>query len=230
MTERFAVYYAPPAASPLARFGASWLGRDPETGLEPELMVAEGIPRDLHRAIVKTPRGYGLHATLKPPFGLAPGTTWESLEDAAGSLARTARAFEAPPLELAGLDGFLALVLAEPSAAMDGLAARCVRELDRFRAPATGRDRRRHAARGLTGRQERLLRRWGYPWVMEEFRFHMTLTDRLEDGPRARVAAALEARVAPLVARRWRVDAICLFRQACAGEPFDVVRRFALEG
>ena len=230
MTERFAVYYAPPAAAPLARFGASWLGRDPETGRNEELLPVEGISQELHRNIVRAPGGYGFHATLKPPFALATGTTGKSLEEATGKLASTIAAFDAPPLELASLDGFLALSLTLSCAEMDELAAQCVTELDRFRAPLSEPDWRRHAARGLTERQEELLCRWGYPWVMEHFRFHMTLTGRLEERCRNGIAARLEARLAPLVARRWHVDSICLFHQAAHDHPFNVIRRFPLTG
>ncbi len=230
MTERFAVYYAPPSATPLARFGASWLGRDPETGGDEELLPVEGISRKLHRHIVGVPRGYGFHATLKPPFALAPGTTGQSLDEATGELAATIAAFDAPPLELTSLDGFLALLLTLPSAAMDDLAVQCVTELDRFRAPISERDRRRRAAHGLSERQEELLRRWGYPWVMEQFRFHMTLTGRLDDRRRNGIAARLEACLAPLVTRWWHVNSICLFHQAAHDHPFNVIRRFPLTG
>ena len=230
MTERFAVYYAPPVAAPLARFGASWLGRDPETGGNVELLPVEGISREVHRDIIRAPRGYGFHATLKPPFALATGTTGQSLEEATGELAATIAAFDAPPLELASLDGFLALSLALPCAAMDDLAAQCVTELDRFRAPLSERDRRQRVAHGLSERQEELLRCWGYPWVMEQYRFHMTLTARLDERRRNGIAARLETRLAPLVARRWNADSICLFHQTAHDHPFNVIRRFPLTG
>ena len=37
-----------------------------------------------------------------------------------------------------------------------------------------------HGKSGLTDRQEALLTQWGYPYVMEEFRFHITLTGALD--------------------------------------------------
>ena len=184
----------------------------------------------LHRDIVRAPRGYGFHATLKPPFALTPGTTRQSLEEATGELSATIAAFEAPPLELASLDGFLVLSLAQPCAAMDDLAAQCVTALDRFRAPLSERDQRRRAAHGLSERQKELLLLWGYPWVMEQFRFHMTLTGRLDEGRQNGIAARLEARLEPLVARRWHVDSISLFHQAAHDHPFNVIRRFPLTG
>ena len=43
-------------------------------------------------------------------------------------------------------------------------------------------ERRRKA--GLSAAQEKMLLRWGYPYVLDEFRFHLTLTGRLQpEGP-----------------------------------------------
>jgi hypothetical protein len=45
-------------------------------------------------------------------------------------------------------------------------------------------------------RQRNYLDRWGYPYVMEEFRFHMTLTGRLDSTCRWGVVDMLRARFA----------------------------------
>lgn len=230
MTERFALYYAPPAASGLARFGAAWLGRDPQTDQDVELLPIEGMSRDCRFDIVRQARGYGFHATLKPPFALASGTTWQALEAATGELAEVVASFDAPPLDVASLDGFLALMFTSPCTAMDDLAARCVTELDRFRAPPCDRERQLRAASGLSQREEMLLDRWGYPWVMERFCFHMTLTRRLDRCRRKQITAALEVPLAPLLSRCWHVDGICIFHQEARDRPFRILRRFPLTG
>ena len=220
MNGRFAVYYAPAATSELARFAASWLGE--ETG------SAAGLPEDLLRDVVRIPRAYGFHATLKPPFALAHGATADALVTAIASLAADFTAFRAPPLGLSSVDGFLALVLRGPCPAMNDLAAACVTELDHFRAPLTDGERERRQSHGLSARQEALLDRWGYPFVLEEFRFHMTLTRRLDDGLRARIAGLLERRLACLLGREWCVDSISLVHQASCEEPFTMKARFSL--
>ena len=71
---RYAIYYVPDADSALSRFGAEILGYDPFTGndvLVPGdlIMQAPDWP-----ALIKDPRKYGFHATLKAPFPLAPGS------------------------------------------------------------------------------------------------------------------------------------------------------------
>ena len=214
MNGRFAVYYAPAATSELARFAVSWL--------QEEVGCVPGIPEDLHRDIVRTPNAYGFHATLKAPFALAPGTTADTLASALAALAAGFTAFRAPPLGLASVDGFLALVLREPCPAMSDLAKACVTELDHFRAPLTDRERERRRSRGLTARQDALLEHWGYPFVLDEFRFHMTLTRRLDEGLRARIAGLLEHRMAGLIGQDWCVDTISLFHQASREDPFTM--------
>ena len=220
MNSRFAVYYAPAATSGLARFAESWLGE--EAGCVP------GIPEDLHRDIVRIPRTYGFHATLKAPFALAPGTTADALDSATAALAADFTAFRAPPLDLASVDGFLALALREPCPAMNDLAEACVTELDHFRAPLADGERERRRSQGLTARQEALLDRWGYPFVLDEFRFHMTLTRRLDEGLRARIAGLLERRIESFIGREWRVDSISLVHQASHDERFVVKARYPL--
>ena len=69
---RHAIYFAPPAGSPLAEFGADWLGWDPATGRGRDGFDLPGLPR--RRAeLVATPARYGFHATLKAPFRLGRG-------------------------------------------------------------------------------------------------------------------------------------------------------------
>ena len=230
MTERFAVYWTPPPGSPLARFGAAWLGR----GLAPEDAAPRLCPAtmsgDRCDAITATPRHYGLHATLKPPFALPAGTGQRHLEDAVRDLADGLAPFVAPPLVPGEIDGFLALTIETPCAAMDDLAARCVADLDRFRSPAGAAESAPWRARGLSPVEERLLDRWGYPWVMERFRFHITLTDRLDDAARRDAADALRPHVAAHCGKTWPVDAISLLHQPSRKEPFALLRRHPMTG
>jgi hypothetical protein len=85
-----------------------------------------------------------------------------------------------PSLEVRRLGGFIAVVPTEPSAALADLAAATVAALDPFRAPPSEAELARRRKARLSDRQEALLMKWGYPYVMEEFRFHLTLTGRLD--------------------------------------------------
>ncbi len=222
------MYFAPPPESPLAAFGRLWLGRDDAGGASSGALRLDGLdPRRLE-AIVGGPRRYGFHATLKAPFVLAPGISSELVHGATAGLACDLAPFDAPPLALRALDGFLALVPSAPSPALGALAAECVRRLDRFRAPVSDAERARRRPHALTPRQRQHLEHWGYPWVMEDFRFHITLTTRLEPDERRRVAAALAPLVAPFTDAPLRVDAICVFEEPRVDARFVLAARYPL--
>jgi putative phosphonate metabolism protein len=228
MSGRYAVYFAPEPASDLAQFGAAWLGYDVATGKVVAPPVAAGIDPARQHAITAEPRRYGFHATLKPPFALADGMDAGALAVAVATLAGGIARFTAPGLHLANISGFLALTLSESCAAMHDLADRCVSALDHFRASPSGAELERRRRARLTRRQEELLERWGYPYVMEEFRFHMTLTARLDAGEGAAVREALVPLVAPLCQIPLAVDAISLFHQPSVEAPFRLVDRYKL--
>ena len=226
MTDRYAIYFTPPADSPLARFGAAWLGRDAETGARPARPAVEGFSDERLERITDIPRGYGFHATLAPPMRLAEGCTPDALDEALASFAAPREPFQSPPLVLAALDGFLALMLSEASAPMQALEDDIIRTFHRFRAPPTPAEYIRREVGTHTPRQEELLRQWGYPFVLDEFRFHITLTCELDQDERHALQQALEALTAALCARPLSVDGIALFEQEAKGALFRLTRRY----
>lgn len=227
---RFAIYFAPPEDSALWALGNDWLGRDAATGAPRRRPAADGFSAARLDAITRTAAGYGFHATLKPPFALAEGESADALIAAAEAFAAGRAGFRAPPLAVGAIDGFVALVPSGPSADLDRLAADCVRDFDSFRAPPSPADLRRRRRAGLTDAEEALLRRWGYPYVMEAWRFHMTLSGRLDDVERERLMAVLAPLFRPVSAEPLIVDAISLFRQDDRSAPFRLMRRFPFAG
>lgn len=223
---RLALYWAPELDDPLHRLGSAWLGRDAGTGAP---LPQPPLPTGLDIAeITAAPRLYGLHATLKPPFRLArpfPGAV-----AAAEALAARTAPFDLPPLAVRELRGFLALRETRPCPALHALADACVAALDPCRAPPTEAELARHRAAGLNPAQEGLLARWGYPYVLGEWRFHVTLTRRLTAAERAVVLPAARAHLGEAAARPRRVGSLCLFTQAGPGAPFLVAQRLALRG
>ena len=230
MSCRFAIYWTPDPAGPLAAFGAAWLGRDPVLGREVPALALPGIDAAAQRSATRSPRRYGLHGTLKPPFVLAEGASPADLEARLAAFAAAASPFPVPALRLTAIKGFLALVPSAPCAAIDALAAAAVRDFDDLRAPAPEAELARRRAAGLSARQDEHLLRWGYPYVFEDFAFHVTLTERLDGEERERFRAALAPHVAPFCAEPWRFDAVSLLRQDSADAPFVLVCRIALGG
>lgn len=224
---RHAIYFAPPRGSALAAFGAGWLGWDAERGARCEGAAVRGLPRP-REELVETPRRYGFHATLKAPFRLAEGRTVDELDAAISGIAAGQAGF-ALRLALAAPGGFLALVPEEVPEALRVLERASVTGVDGFRAPAEPEETLRRRMAGLDAVEEENLRRWGYPYVLERFRFHMTLTGPLEAGVRAAVREALEPVVAPILAAPVPVAEVCRFAEAADG-CFRLVRRFRLGG
>jgi len=144
--------------------------------------------------------------------------------------ARGYSAFAAPPLRLSSISGFWALTPSEPCPPLHALAECSVRDFDRFRAPLAAAELARRRAARLSPAQEALLSRWGYPYVMDEFRFHMTLTARLDPNEGAPVAHELARLVEPFCRAPLPVDAICLFHQPERAAPFRMLRRYELAG
>ncbi|RAK22846.1 putative phosphonate metabolism protein [Salipiger aestuarii] len=220
---RFAVYYAP-APGPFADFCASWLGWDAALGRPSPHPDIPGLPRPLTE-ITQTPRKYGFHATLKPPFRLT-GTRAALERDLAALAARLAPA-QMPGLALTRLGAFLALTPTGDTERLSELAAETVRALDRHRAPPTAAELARRRNARLSPSQEVNLDRWGYPYVMQDFRFHLTLTGRLSPEQAEQTRAALAPVLAPLLPAPFRVDALSLFGEASDGW-FHLLHRYAL--
>ncbi len=217
---RYALYFCPQQSSMLYRFGCRWLGRDVVTGADLEQPDLFAISPERLRAATASARRYGFHATLKPPFRLVDGMGEADLVEAAQRFAAGLTAFQAPPLVLRDLAGFLALQLSEPSVEMEMLAAACVTGLDHFRAPPSAAEIARRRSSGLTPRHEELLARWGYPFVMEAFRFHMTLTEKLEEEERALFEEVLDPMVDRFAGEKLTVDSVALYREPAPGQPF----------
>lgn len=221
--KRYAIYFAPPEHSPLNRLASAWLGRAPEVeGMRGEFSEQEWL------AATADPRVYGFHATLKPPFRLACDATEEDLIESVHAFAAAHGPFIAPPLRVRSLSRFLAMTLSAPCREFEALAADCVRELDRFRLPPSEEELARRRRSRLNAAQLGHLDRWGYPYVMEEWRFHMTLTGSLEVGLFEKMGAHLKELFTPHCREPLAVDSICVFAQPAAGEPFHVKERFAL--
>ena len=225
---RYAIYYAPAPKSELNRFGAHLLGYDAHSG--DDLPFPDGVTQTTPdwRDLSQDPRKYGFHATLKAPMALAPGTTEAELVAACDSFADTARPIPVIKPVVDSISGFIAVIAAAPSAELERLAADCTRAFDSFRAPLTPEDRARRNPARLTPRQCEYLDRWGYPYVMEEFRFHMTLTGRLPTARREDVLAMLRGRFSATGLKTLAIDTIALFRQQTPDSRFRIIDRWKL--
>jgi len=230
MPERFGLYYAPPVTSELWRRAAIWLGRDAANSAELEADIGGFDPERRH-AVTQQARRYGFHATLKAPMGLDGKLEGKDLDRALKAWAGAQAPVSIGRLHIAPLGRFLALLPVTQTEALTDFAAAVVEDFDGFRAPLSAADRqRRHENLRLSAHQAELLERFGYPYVLDQFLFHMTLSDQLPPDELAPVRAAAEVWFAPVLGEDVLLDRLVLFREAEPGAPFLRVRDYPLTG
>jgi putative phosphonate metabolism protein len=229
---RVAIYAAPHPDDPLWAFGSRVLGYDAVSGAllpsPPPLRLDQACWDDL----TAEPRRYGFHATLKAPFRLADGHSPDKLSAALSSYGAERRALAPFRLEIRAIGEFLALVPESAPEALGRLAADIVISFDGFRAELSQAERERRLAARLDARQKDYLDRYGYPYVLEEFRFHMSLTGKVRDPAlREELRLALREKLQSEVRdTAFNLDALVLFAQPRAGEPFLIRERHMLQG
>lgn len=213
MTERFAIYYAPARDSALWERAEAWLAREE---LQPLTMSA---------------RRYGFHATIKAPMALADGKDRAGLEMALAAFARQQGPVSMGPVGAHVIGGgFLALTPTEQRKRITDFAATVVTAFEPFRAPLEAAERERRLKSQLTARQIELVDVYGYPYVLEQFELHMTLTDRLPAEQQKTLQAEAAGWFREILREPVMLDRLVLFHEAEPGAAFRRLDDFVLEG
>ena len=208
---RFAVYLVPPPEHGLTHRAAAWLGRNPWTGKPVTQPDSSGIAPDLMRRATESARGYGFHATVVAPFELADGQDVAALRQVLAGLAAGEAAVPLG-LRVSMLSRFMAL-LAQDQATIAALQRRTLDATAPFRAPLSDYDRGRRLRQAMSERQRQNLERWGYPYVCEDFIFHMTLSGRLSEREAPLFLSAAQAWFGEALAGPVQGFGLGLFRQ-----------------
>ncbi|MDL2400227.1 DUF1045 domain-containing protein [Rhizobium mayense] len=226
---RYALYFTPPKADPLTALAARWLGRDAFSGEIFSDKAIGFVPED-HAEIIAEPSRYGFHGTLKAPFELAASVTERDLLDVATDFAARTPAFAIPELVLGQLGHFFALVPAMVYQPLQDFAAQVVKTFEPFRAALSDHDIVRRKPEGLTEPQRANLLRWGYPYVLDEFRFHMTLTGRVTTERQAGIHDLLRDRFSDHIGKPLAISGLAVFVEEERGAPFTVRSWLPLAG
>ncbi len=227
---RYAVYHVPPPDDPLGRRAAEWLGRDHWTGADYGHRPLGGFrTRDLER-ITAAPRRYGFHATLRSPF--TPKTNIDQADLTARLRACAAQVTQINnlDLEIRRIGPFFALVPTKIVPELDQLAAACVTDFDNMRRPIGAGEIMARARAANTPRRRALLARWGYPFVFDQFRYHMTLTGPVDDADADRLAPIVADWFDECLQAPRRIMTISLCGDPGDGAPFQVVETAPLSG
>ncbi|MHA6646145.1 DUF1045 domain-containing protein [Mesorhizobium sp. A623] len=213
---RAAIYFTPSPDAPLTKAAALWLGRDAYVQAPPR------APDPAIDAMVGEPARYGFHATLKAPFRLTEGTNLAMLNDALTAFVAQQESFVLPPLTLSRIGNFFALVPGEPCPPLALLERAALHAFEPFRAPLSEAETARRRPDLLTDRQRRHLGDWGYPYVLDEFRFHMTLTGEIASQDAAGIEARLREQFADFIDAPLTFDGLAIFAEDEAGVPFGI--------
>ncbi|MEL7344883.1 MAG: DUF1045 domain-containing protein [Pseudomonadota bacterium] len=225
MPTRYALYFTP-APGAFQTKAAQWLGWDSDAGQSVPHPDLAGVPEPIP-TLTETPRKYGFHGTLKAPFRLAADQTETALIDALDTFAATRQSATIGGLKVAALGRFLALIPDGDATQLADLTADIVTFFEPFRAPLSDADIAKRRASGLTPAQDALMLKWGYPYVMDEFRFHMTLTGALAPEAVATLTPILRAHFADVLTAPFRIDALSLLTEEDDGR-FHLARRIGL--
>ena len=216
---RYAIYYIPDL--PLFQIGSDWLGWNSQSGQETLLSADD-------RRITDRPRKYGFHATVKPPFLLASHSTQGELQDAFHAFCATSSPATGGTLKIARLGRFLAMTQDVQSNEVTELAASTVSHFDKFRAPLSDKDIEKRRQRRLTPQQDELLLRWGYPYVMQEFKFHMTLTGWLAANEIEAIEQRANTRFQEFIGQPLSIASLALLGEDRDSGHFHVVDKLSL--
>src|SRR5262245_21010795 len=226
---RYAIYFVPPASSAFYRLGAGFLGYDCYTGESVGHPTDIGLTASEREGLTREPRKYGFHATFNAAVPLVPSFRQADLAAELERFAAIPRTLPVIELAIRSLARFIAVVAVEPDVALDRLAADGVMAFDRFRRPLTLGEREQRLGAGLSERQIENLDRWGYPYVFEEVRFHMTLTGPLDADRRRSILALLQGRFNDINGgQSLPIAQLALVRQEARSMPFRLVGQAAL--
>lgn len=223
---RYALFYTPPVGHKLTQIAAEWLGRDAYSGVfyKQPTQSTHNIALDAKRLVELTaaPRRYGFHGTLKAPFHLAEDQSENQLIKAMERFCESRKVFAMPRLKVGRLGHFFALVPDSPVGELNNFAAEIVRYFDIFRAPLSEADYARRNPDKLEAQQRAYLQQWGYPYIFDAFRFHMTLTGAVPEKEADRMEDILNSLFDPLLQDQLMCDHLTLFCEAEKGAPFII--------
>lgn len=226
--KRVAIFYAPGSQTPLANFGAHWLGWDVEQAKSVPHPQIDGLPEPIE-VLVATPQKYGFHGTLKAPFRIRHDQTIDSLKEAMKAFSDQRKPFVIGKMKVATLGRFVAIIQEKASDNFAGFASEIVRNFEDYRAPLSDEDIAKRREAGLTPRQDELMLKWGYPYIFDEFKFHLTLTGKLSEQNAQSVCDRLTDHLKPILDTPVQAVDLCLYGEREDGR-FEIIERFPFLG
>ena len=163
---------------------------------------------------------------FRAPFALREGMGADALKARLISFASRRKRVPTGPLTLARAGRYLVLRPIKPTPALDWLAAQCVAAFDGFAEPQAAAVPQQGAK--LNDHQRLLLKSFGDPHVLSEYRFYITLTGPLDPAHLERVSQALWPMLEEICAHGVTVDGLSLFGEPAGGRAPRLIGRYRL--
>ena len=221
MTARYAIYFAPDDESELGIFGATVLRRralDASDWLNPDLAI-EFPPSSIWSDRIERPAHYGFHATIKAPFELAEDQSADHLIADVAEFCKVRQSISLHGLAPIRTSRYDALAFEQQPEALSQLATDCVISFEKYRAPLTEADIKRRDPDSLTDSEKKNMQRFGYPYILDDFNFHMTLSGRNDHNDSAYLDW-LNRLYQSMVVNTPVLDRLCIFYQPDRDTPF----------
>ena len=228
---RYAVYFAPNVEQQWWTQASQWLGRCAVSQQMNAQPLIAGVSAQRFAELTEHPRRYGFHATMRAPFILASQYQPNELIDRVNMFCQQVKPFVLPRLQVTLLDQFLALVPERNLSQVTMLEEHCVTALNDYAEPLGPEELSRRRSAGLSSQEDALLLRWGYPYVLERFRFHCSLTGSLAKATHQEVSAITEAahqhfdQLPPCI-----FDSLAIFVEPTRGADFVLLHQCPLIG
>ena len=211
--KRYAIYYAPIENPELDLFGKCWLGWDPYKGVETTKSDLSKLPSfKKFSSLVLTPKQYGFHGTIKAPFRLKNEYTYNDLENKVREISKQIHSFYFDQLIIKKLGNFIGLIPTN-NLKINAVSNKFVEELDYLRDELSESEIKKRKPHKLTSNQKQMLFKWGYPYVFNEFKFHLTLTGKLRIEEIDNVYKYLQTILKSVNLRKIHFKSICIFGQ-----------------
>ena len=183
--KRVAIYFLPKKNSSLENFGKNLLGRDINKKKKISLtrrqkyFISRGFTFfDELKDYCEQPAKYGFHATLKAPFRLKRNVKTKNFYDVISHIAAQHSRFKIQGLKIVYSKKFTFITSRKPNKLLINLENDLVKHLDTFRAELNKKEIKKRIPDSLTFKQNKYLKEWGYPFVFDQFKFHMTLMNQ----------------------------------------------------
>ena len=228
---RYAVYFVPNIEQHWWAHASQWLGRcavSQQFSAQP--LITEVAPKRFAE-FTEHPRRYGFHATMRAPFVLASKYLPSDLIRQVSALCQHLKPFVLPRLRVTLLEQFLALVPERDVPQITSLEQQCVVQLNDYAVPLGPEELIRRRSAGLSSHEDALLLRWGYPYVLDRFRFHCSLTGSLAKASPQELSALTQAAHQhfdhlPLCV----FDSLAIFAEPTQGADFVLLEQCPLMG